>query len=1097
MKILKLRFKNLNSLYGEWQIDFTSPQYVQDGIFAITGPTGSGKSTLLDALCLGLYGRTPRLKLISKSVNEIMSRRTGECFAEVSFETRSGVFQAHWSQRRAREKAEGALQDSKHEIADAVSGKILEAKKRDTLKRVEKETGMDFEQFTRSMLLAQGGFAAFLNAGSDDRSPILEQITGTEVYSNISIQVHTRRAEEHKSMDLLLAETDGIILLSPEQESELLVELEEKEINEKVLGKKQEGFQGDIQQLKSIKSLKTELQGINEESEKLDQKFKEFEPERQRLEVALKAAELESEYTGLVSLRNYQDKDLKELSRSQTLVPELEKTLNDASSAMEKANSSLLDLREIQKKELVLIKEVRELDYKISEKQTGLKNLLRENKKIEEEITKKKKQQKTENQQLARIKKSIVEADAYLADHAADAELIAQLAGIKEQIKSLQTVEARHKASQKELAQFKKKTTTAKNKHKKQEAACKSAEQKHSRAIQAVAETKQVLAELLQNRQLQKYRREYDGLLRERAFLSKIRDLEQERILLKDDSPCPLCGSLHHPFVQGPNQTPNHTSGQTQMPDIDETEKKIQALWERINKAEDLESLLKDKESLEKNSGLALARAEKDEALVRQQKEEAGLDLLRGEKEVEKTADEKDRHCKSLMQSLDPFGIAYDLAQNTEDTEALLTGLNARQKAFQDNQTQKIDLEKTSTKIDALIKGLDEIIQNLEERNKESKGKVRELQDELDLWARDRYQIFGSKDPDKEEAALERKLAAAETALKKATKARDGAREKLQEILTRISALKENTGRREQELTDLTASFNNACKQSGFQDEKEFLAGRLSKENRNKLAQQARDLDDRLADLKARKKDRETRLAEQEKEKPGSDMEQLENKLLKILESLKKLGQDIGGIKQKLNDNAAAKEKLQQKKEIIDGQRSECQRWDKLHELIGSADGKKFRNFAQGLTFEVMVTHANKELQKMMDRYLLIRHTKQPLELNIIDNYQAGEIRSTRNLSGGESFIVSLSLALGLANMASQNVRVDSLFLDEGFGTLDEDALESALEALAGLHRQGKLIGIISHVAVLKERIGTKISVSPISGGKSSLSGPGCGLETG
>ena len=144
------------------------------------------------------------------------------------------------------------------------------------------------------------------------------------------------------------------------------------------------------------------------------------------------------------------------------------------------------------------------------------------------------------------------------------------------------------------------------------------------------------------------------------------------------------------------------------------------------------------------------------------------------------------------------------------------------------------------------------------------------------------------------------------------------------------------------------------------------------------------------------------------------------------------------------------------------------------------------------MTFELMVSHANRQLEKMIDRYLLIRDEQQPLELNVVDNYQAGEIRSTKNLSGGESFIVSLTLALGLSKMASRKVRVDSLFLDEGFGTLDEEALETALETLSGLQQDGKLIGIISHVSALKERISTQINITPVSGGRSSLSGPGC-----
>ena len=141
----------------------------------------------------------------------------------------------------------------------------------------------------------------------------------------------------------------------------------------------------------------------------------------------------------------------------------------------------------------------------------------------------------------------------------------------------------------------------------------------------------------------------------------------------------------------------------------------------------------------------------------------------------------------------------------------------------------------------------------------------------------------------------------------------------------------------------------------------------------------------------------------------------------------------------------------------------------------------------------MMIGHANRQLQKMTDRYLLVRADTQPLELNVVDNYQAGEIRSTKNLSGGESFIVSLSLALGLSHMAGKNVRVDSLFLDEGFGTLDEEALDTALETLAGLQQDGKLIGVISHVPALKERISTQILVSPQTGGRSQISGPGCG----
>ena len=262
---------------------------------------------------------------------------------------------------------------------------------------------------------------------------------------------------------------------------------------------------------------------------------------------------------------------------------------------------------------------------------------------------------------------------------------------------------------------------------------------------------------------------------------------------------------------------------------------------------------------------------------------------------------------------------------------------------------------------------------------------------------------------------------------------------------------------------------------------------------RAELAATAKDLDERQTDLKARQKDRETRLAtEMARKVTDKSLEELEPQFKEQEDALKELRDIIAGLKHKLSENAAAKERIKEKQTAIEAQKKECRRWENLHELIGSADGKKYRNFAQGLTFEMMIGHANRQLQKMTDRYLLIRDDAQPLELNVVDNYQAGEIRSTKNLSGGESFIVSLSLALGLSHMASKNVRVDSLFLDEGFGTLDEEALDTALETLAGLQQDGKLIGVISHVPALKERISTQIQVTPQTGGRSQISGPGC-----
>ncbi|MBE0584499.1 MAG: hypothetical protein IH612_12175, partial [Desulfofustis sp.] len=312
-------------------------------------------------------------------------------------------------------------------------------------------------------------------------------------------------------------------------------------------------------------------------------------------------------------------------------------------------------------------------------------------------------------------------------------------------------------------------------------------------------------------------------------------------------------------------------------------------------------------------------------------------------------------------------------------------------------------------------------------------------------------------------------------------------------LQTRLESLAGSLAQRESRLAEQEAAFRDRLSGAGFADERGFNEDCLPEKQRLALSRQAQELADEKTKLMTRQRDTMHQL-EHERGKQLSDQprEEISRRQAEAAAAQKTLQQEIGGLRQQLAENERLKETQRQRLLIAAAQQREWERWDQLHELIGSADGKKYRNFAQGLTFELMVGHANRQLQKMSDRYLLVRDRDHPLELSVIDNYQAGEIRSTKNLSGGESFLVSLSLALGLSQMASDKVRVDSLFLDEGFGTLDDEVLDMALETLAGLQQDGKLIGVISHVPALKERIAARIEVVPQTGGRSRIVGPGC-----
>ena len=217
MKILSLQFSNLNSLKGQWKIDFRQAPFADNGVFAITGPTGAGKTTLLDAICLALYHETPRLGALSANNNEIMTRGTAECSAEVEFEVKGVAYRAFWSMRRSRGNAEGNLQAAVVELGEVATEKVLASQIKKKSELIEQITGLDFGRFTKSMMLSQGEFAAFLNADEKQRAELLEELTGTEIYGLISERVHQHYSQAKQQLAELEAQAKGVQLLSEEQ----------------------------------------------------------------------------------------------------------------------------------------------------------------------------------------------------------------------------------------------------------------------------------------------------------------------------------------------------------------------------------------------------------------------------------------------------------------------------------------------------------------------------------------------------------------------------------------------------------------------------------------------------------------------------------------------------------------------------------------------------------------------------------------------------------------------------------------------------------------------------------------------------------------
>ncbi|WP_200376493.1 AAA family ATPase [Thiocystis violacea] len=1221
MRILRVRFKNLNSLAGEWDIDLSHPAFVADGLFAITGPTGAGKTTILDAICLALYASTPRLNKVSKGTNEILSRRTGECFAEVTFETQSGRYRCHWSQHRSRRKPDGELQNPKHEIVEADSGRIIDASVRGVAERIESVTGMDFERFTRSMLLAQGAFDTFLRAAPDARAPILEQITGTEIYSRISIGVHERRRVERETLDRLSAELAGMPLLSEEEERQSRAQLAEHQSTDAALGGQLDQTRQAIAWLDGLAGLERDLTAIAARWLDLGARQDAFAPEQARLERANRALELAGEFAGLAARRAELTKERQALADSMTAQPEREQALNETEAAWRAAAEALKQRTDEQERMRPIVQRVRELDARLAEKAGPIQTLADTLAERDKSLAALRAKQTEELGQLDTDRAALAALGARLEARRSDAALVERLAGIQGRFETLKEIQAQ-RASQTE-EQRTAEARIAATSHAWTERIAKGDRLKGERdSLQVQLDQRRSdLDALLRQREIPEWREiqttsqvrktgleqlgeSADALLnarrtrdelsarqaalaldgtrladqiqteteranrldREQGLLEtqlrlvrRIQSFEEARAQLADGEPCPLCGAIEHPFAEGNSPLPDDSrdeldrvraesnrvretindlrirqveatkdlerilAGQAEcveriaaqtdriaearvalaLPDSDpETLLAGLPQWRRqaqadLDQASDVltradrltEEIAKTREALEA-ARISVAAAELELQTAVHEKEAAEQGLARLATAIE----ELDTRCQTALEAarleVAPHGIA---ALAPETLDSILLDLTARRDQWRSWQTEQDERAPRAALLENQTRERAERIEQLDRERIEQGEQLAGLRRERETLAQERQTLLADRPPDAVETLLSAAIETARQGRDDASQKRLEASQDLERLKTRLAELTRSIETRASEGRIAETAFAERRLAAGFADEPDYLGACLTEEARDRLRQEAKRLDDERAELTARERDLHGQLAsERQRGLTDQPRDALNQTVAEQETEQKTLRETIGGLRQRLDDNEAIKLRQLEGLAAIAAQRRECERWDKLHGLIGSSDGKKYRNFAQGLTFDIMIGHANRQLQRMSDRYLLIRDETQPLDLNVIDKDQAGEIRSAKNLSGGESFIVSLALALGLSRMASQKVRVDSLFLDEGFGTLDEDALETALETLAGLRRDGKLIGVISHVPALKERIGTQIQVTPMRGGRSRIQGPGC-----
>lgn len=1269
MRITRIHLKNLNSLAGEWIIDLDRPEYAGEGIFAITGPTGAGKSTILDAICLALYGQTPRLGRLSASANDIMSRRAGECSAEVEFEIASGRYRCTWYQHRARRRAGGQLQPYTHQLADITRdpehGVILENAPSKTAGAVTRLTGLDFDRFTRSMLLAQGRFATFLNASPSERAPILEQITGTAVYSLISRRAHERLNVEKARRDALAEELAGLRPLSAEEESALRAERHAATDRDAGLAREEEELRAALRWLEEEDKLRAEQADARQREAGLSAREQSFAPARQRLARALRALELAADYTALNSLREQRNAADAALREQQTTCAGLNDALRDARTRLERALAEEEKARKERERALPLLHAVRELDARLAEKTETLTRLV-----AEAEQTRLRRDARAKEcdaclargEQLTREKTRL---EHELAAGSADDALAEALPLLRERHAALgarrkEALAARNERDAARLARRNAEEDAARRKNEaarlgtREHAARNAADQAdaalaalldgaspealraglaglrtrshvfaslcESAARRAAAlrlqtekevEQQRVRAALAATEETLRSLRDRETDIADKEALgqenvrlaARIASLTEHRAALREGSPCPLCGAVHHPYAGG--DAPREDEARTRLERIrselarvraallEEEKKRSAALRDLDNLAAALNDCAKraadedaflgthaaqaglhadtfraadadaERERLRAELDAALARAEQrnrdlaeaeDRALdLRQTARKAGdalaaarLDAERSEgvaalarateERAEMTARERDAARdeaeRAWREALTPFALPPDLPDDAVPGE-----LERRRERRERLRGNAREVEREAEKQLTAREALEESLRDDEHALRDAAARLASAQAERDALGVRRCETLLDLDGnvaasvDEVEARKENALREAELASRQALRSREGAERTLDAARNRLRELEQSRETLSAELARRESAFAELLRRKGFapetvneagsdvtgESERLFLASLLEDGARERLRREEQALDEEKTGLASLREALAARRAALDGTRPAllaterrADAEgtgapeqedahttALAARLDEILAARAELQRSLGMLDQQLEAAARLARELGEKREALLAREAECRRWQELHDLIGSHDGAKFRNFAQGLTFDAVIALANRQLVRMTDRYTLLRAPATgdegaSLELAVRDHWQAGEIRTTKNLSGGESFLVSLALALGLSRLASQKIRVDSLFLDEGFGTLDAEALDIALDTLGSLRQDGKLIGVISHVAALRDRIGARIELARGTGGVSTLHGPGC-----
>jgi exonuclease SbcC len=1266
LKILAIRGRNLASLAGHFEVDFTKPPLERAGLIAITGPTGAGKTTLLDAMCLALFDRTPRFGnrggvviggladdptsgIKANDVRGILRHGASEGWAEVEF---LGVddrrLRARWEVRRARGKAEGRIQPTRLELLDAETGRpIVGDRKQDVLDAIEQHLGLDFDQFRRSVLLAQGEFAAFLEANGAERAELLERMTGTGLYRTLGKAAWERAKQIDRELELLRRELEGLRVLDDAERERLRERAGALDGRRRELERERERAIAALDWHRRRAALQTELNAALAELDQHERAFAELAELRELLRRIDRAAPLRARVELLDQRSRELGERIGELGFLRGELALFDEQLARARERLAEHEERLEQARERRRRIGIDLDRARELDARRGDLRPRCDRLRNEARELDEQLAKLSGESQVLDDRLATVGQDEGRDRGWLDEHPA----LAVLADSWTHVRALVQKQSRDRDRERQLAariaelgprleqrlaevaeakqqlgQLKKQRQQAQVRVRKLEreldelppatelrararvlertrtriAGLRELFANHQRCVAARAETSRERDDQRLERdhrrskivevagEVARAEAAFDEARRSLRQLEAVRDLASRRDDLRPAEACPLCGALEHPFVHGhgPAMEPVDRI-------IEEQSKRVEML---LLQRDSLQREQGDHEAREALAGKRIVQLERQRIELDAQRAalqtqwfeqrqigpivvvepEPGVDqllLLSGtatttEPELPEQLDDprtaaalwavQDRHDararalgqdqqrvdellasqRQQQQKRDSFD--EQIEQRRQESDELGRECATIERELERAREQRIELERELAERDEQLAAVlvatpdwrERLGPEFEAELDAAVGSVHARRRALEATHRTRRELETRRiELDSKIAARRERshgLEAERTELERTLAELDAARAVLLDGRPVADVHRELEAGVELSLRDRDASKDRlAVVERDRQAHKARIAGvedRIEQlrdgtvEAEQALAQAMRELgverselDEVLGHPQAR--DEAWQAAERERVRQvGARLERqrtvvderrrvfdvqleagaptlAEAEALALREQLDERAKTIGGelfeVEHQLRSDAEARNRAGELAPRVRETEQRARVWARLRDAIGDATGSKFQQFAQSLTLELLLAQANAQLRELKPRYALARVPGHDLELQLVDRDLGDEIRSIRGLSGGEKFLVSLALALALASLAAEDCRIDSLFIDEGFGTLDSHSLDVAVGTLETLHGEGRQIGVISHVPGLAERVGVEIRVEPVSSGRS------------